>query len=65
MVSIERGDHDQDTLGQARGLSVTHARALAILRAHGMGAADVAEFYQDEGRRERYSARRVYLWLGY
>jgi len=50
----------------AHGVTITRARALRELEAHGMTSpADVAQFFADMGYAATYAAHKVLRWLGY
>lgn len=48
----------------AEGITITHERALQEIRKHGL-LDSIAEFYEDCGKREHYTATDVLEWLGY
>ena len=49
----------------AENVTISRARALAELTAHGVPACEYAEFFADLGNRESYNAGDVLRWLGY
>ena len=50
----------------AKGVTITHARALQELRSHGVtDAQDIADFHAMLGEHPTYNARAVLTWLGY
>ena len=50
----------------ARGVTITHARAIQELRSHGVtDADDIADFHAMCGNHATYNARAVLTWLGY
>ena len=58
----------------AEGVTISHARALSELAAHGIDVTldddgamtqEVAEFYRDCGCEDTYQASAVLAWLGY
>lgn len=50
----------------AKGVTITRARALRELEAHGLTSpADVAQFFADMGYAATYAAHKVLRWLGY
>jgi hypothetical protein len=50
----------------ARGIVISHARALLELARHGCADPDsVDAFHAECGRRETYRASEVLAWLGY
>lgn len=53
-------------LDSAQGVTITQARAIAELDAHGVGdAASVQAFLGEVGNRAEYAAQEVLHWLGY
>ena len=48
----------------AEGITITHQRALQEIKKHGL-LDDIAEFYENYGKREHYDAQDVLQWLGY
>lgn len=50
----------------AKGVTITHARALTELRTHGLtDAEDIADFHASLGEHPTYNAHAVLVWLGY
>jgi hypothetical protein len=53
-----------DYFNSAKGVTITHDRALREIAKHG-ALADLQEFYREHGKRETYKATDVLAWLGY
>lgn len=47
----------------AKGLTITHERAVEELKRHGISLLD--QFHEDMGKQEHYDAYEVLEWLGY
>ena len=53
-------------LDSSTGITITRARALQELEAHGItNANEVAQFFADVGDATTYAAHKVLQWLGY
>lgn len=50
-------------LDSAKGITITKARAIKELAAHGIY--DLSEFFADCGNNDTYQAQAVLFWLGY
>jgi hypothetical protein len=53
-----------DYFTSAKGMMITHDRALQEIAKHG-ALADLPEFYREYGKRETYKATDILVWLGY
>tara|TARA_R110000868_G_scaffold143171_1_gene360965 strand:+ start:1681 stop:1893 length:213 start_codon:yes stop_codon:yes gene_type:complete len=66
MTTHQPKDQQMTYSDSAKGVTITRARALRELEAHGLTSpADVAQFFADMGYAATYAAHKVLRWLGY